>query len=34
MFVLSIFVVIIDMAVTLVERRLLVWRPVAADRQA
>ena len=34
MFVLSIFVVLIDMAVTLVERRLLVWRPAAADRQA
>ena len=34
MFVLSIFVVLIDMAVTLVERRLLVWRPQAADRLA
>jgi NitT/TauT family transport system permease protein len=32
MFVLSIFVVLIDMAVTLVERRLLVWRPTTADR--
>ena len=31
MFVLSIFVILIDVAVTLVERRLLVWRPVAAD---
>ena len=31
MFVLSLFVVLIDMAVTLVERRLLVWRPAAAD---
>src|SRR5215468_732829 len=31
MFVLSIFVVLIDMGVTLVERRLLVWRPAAAD---
>jgi NitT/TauT family transport system permease protein len=31
MFVLSIFVVLIDLAVTLVERRLLVWRPVASD---
>ena len=31
MFVLSIFVVLIDMAVTLVERRLLVWRPAPAD---
>ena len=31
MFVLSIFVILIDVAVTLVERRLLVWRPAAAD---
>jgi len=31
MFVLSAFVILIDMAVTLVERRLLVWRPAAAD---
>jgi NitT/TauT family transport system permease protein len=31
MFVLSIFVVLIDMAVTLIERRLLVWRPAAPD---
>src|SRR5450432_2690631 len=31
MFVLSAFVILIDFAVTLVERRLLVWRPVAAD---
>ncbi|MGY3604547.1 MULTISPECIES: ABC transporter permease [unclassified Bradyrhizobium] len=30
MFVLSAFVILIDMAVTLVERRLLVWRPMAA----
>jgi NitT/TauT family transport system permease protein len=30
MFVLSTFVILIDFAVTLVERRLLVWRPVAA----
>jgi len=29
--VLSAFVILIDMAVTLVERRLLVWRPVAAE---
>jgi NitT/TauT family transport system permease protein len=29
MFVLSAFVVLIDMVVTLVERRLLVWRPTA-----
>jgi NitT/TauT family transport system permease protein len=31
MFVLSAFVILIDMAVTLVERRLLVWRPAAAE---
>src|SRR5215211_3487566 len=31
MFVLSAFVILIDFAVTLVERRLLVWRPVAAE---
>jgi NitT/TauT family transport system permease protein len=31
MFVLSAFVILIDVAVSLVERRLLVWRPVAAD---
>jgi NitT/TauT family transport system permease protein len=31
MFVLSIFVVLIDLAVTMVENRLLVWRPAAAD---
>src|SRR5690348_8314226 len=31
MFVLSIFVVLIDLGVTLVENRLLVWRPDAAD---
>ncbi|WP_027578116.1 ABC transporter permease [Bradyrhizobium sp. Ai1a-2] len=30
MFVLSAFVILIDMAVTVVERRLLVWRPAAA----
>lgn len=29
MFVLSAFVILIDMVVTLVERRLLVWRPTA-----
>jgi len=34
MFVLSIFVILIDMAVTMVERRLLIWRPQAVDRQA
>jgi NitT/TauT family transport system permease protein len=31
MFVLSVFVILIDMMVTAVERRLLVWRPAAAD---
>jgi NitT/TauT family transport system permease protein len=31
MFVLSAFVILIDMGVTLVERRLLVWRPDAAE---
>jgi NitT/TauT family transport system permease protein len=32
MFVLSVFVILIDMAVTVVERRLLVWRPQATGR--
>ena len=32
MFVLSAFVILIDMAVTAVEKRLLVWRPTAAAR--
>jgi NitT/TauT family transport system permease protein len=31
MFVLSAFVILIDMGVTLAERRLLVWRPTAAE---
>ena len=31
MFVLSVFVILIDFAVTMAERRLLVWRPVAAN---
>jgi NitT/TauT family transport system permease protein len=31
MFVLSAFVILIDLAVTSVERRLLVWRPDAVD---
>jgi len=31
MFVLSVFVILIDMVVTMVERRLLVWRPNAAE---
>ncbi len=31
MFVLSAFVILIDMAVTVVERRLLIWRPAAPD---
>jgi NitT/TauT family transport system permease protein len=34
MFVLSAFVILIDFGVTLVERRLLVWRPDAADGRA
>jgi NitT/TauT family transport system permease protein len=33
MFVLSIFVVLIDIGVTLVERRLLVWRPETSDNR-
>src|SRR5580700_3426539 len=31
MFVLAVFVIVIDFAVTLVERRLLVWRPTGAE---
>jgi NitT/TauT family transport system permease protein len=31
MFVLSVFVVLIDFGVTLVERRLLVWRPASSE---
>jgi NitT/TauT family transport system permease protein len=31
MFVLSAFVILIDVGVTLVERRLLVWRPAATE---
>jgi NitT/TauT family transport system permease protein len=31
MFVLAAFVIAIDLLVTMVEKRLLVWRPVAAD---
>ena len=31
MFVLAVFVIVIDQAVTLVERRLLVWRPAGAE---
>jgi NitT/TauT family transport system permease protein len=34
MFVLSAFVIVIDIAVTLVERRLLVWRPNAGEARA
>lgn len=34
MFVLSVFVILIDFAVTLVERRLLVWRPNAGEVRA
>jgi NitT/TauT family transport system permease protein len=32
MFVLAVFVILIDFAVTLVERRLLVWRPAVEGR--
>jgi NitT/TauT family transport system permease protein len=31
MFVLSVFVILIDIVVTMVERRLLVWRPTSAE---
>jgi NitT/TauT family transport system permease protein len=31
MFVLAVFVIVIDIIVTLVERRLLVWRPAASE---
>jgi NitT/TauT family transport system permease protein len=31
MFVLVVFVIAIDVLVSVVERRLLVWRPAAAD---
>jgi NitT/TauT family transport system permease protein len=31
MFVLAAFVLVIDMIVTVVEKRLLVWRPATAD---
>jgi NitT/TauT family transport system permease protein len=34
MFVLSAFVILIDLVVTLVERRLLVWRPNAGEARA
>ena len=34
MFVLSAFVILIDIGVTMVERRLLVWRPEAAEGRA
>jgi NitT/TauT family transport system permease protein len=33
MFVLSAFVILIDLAVTNVERRLLVWRPEALENR-
>ena len=33
MFVLAAFVIVIDMLVTVVEKRLLVWRPAAADNR-
>jgi NitT/TauT family transport system permease protein len=31
MFVLAAFVIVIDVIVTLIERRLLVWRPATND---
>jgi NitT/TauT family transport system permease protein len=31
MFVLAAFVIVIDTLVTMVERRLLVWRPLVGD---
>jgi sulfonate transport system permease protein len=31
MFVLAAFVLVIDMVVTVVEKRLLVWRPATTD---
>jgi NitT/TauT family transport system permease protein len=31
MFVLAAFVIVIDTIVTMVEKRLLVWRPVVGD---
>jgi len=34
MFVLAVFVIVIDILVTLVENRLLVWRPAAAETRA
>jgi len=34
MFVLAAFVIVIDHLVTMIERRLLVWRPVAAETRA
>jgi NitT/TauT family transport system permease protein len=34
MLVLSAFVIVIDIGVTMVERRLLVWRPATADGRA
>ena len=33
MFVLSAFVILIDVAVTVVEKRLLVWRPAASENR-
>jgi NitT/TauT family transport system permease protein len=34
MFVLAVFVLIVDGVVSLVEQRLLVWRPIAAETRA
>jgi ABC-type nitrate/sulfonate/bicarbonate transport system permease component len=33
MFILAAFVIVIDAAVSWAEKRLLVWRPVAAERR-
>ena len=33
MFVLAAFVLVIDWIVTLVERRLLIWRPVTTEQR-
>jgi NitT/TauT family transport system permease protein len=33
MFVLAVFVIVIDLIVTVVERRLLVWRPAVGDQR-
>ena len=32
-FVLAVFVIVIDFVVTLIERRLLIWRPAVGDQR-